>query len=87
VRRLPPEPVFTITPGDYLDWKSKRDYEMQKRAAETRMEQFDAAPREFRRVWDAVADGNMAAYLWDRGVRDFDTAERVKRAMVRRVVR
>lgn len=82
--RLPAEPVVTITPGDYLDAKSERDYERQKRAAEVRMEQFDAQPPEFRRVWDAVCDGDLAAYLWDRGVRDFDTAERVKRAMVRR---
>lgn len=87
MRRLPPEPVVTIVPGDYLDARSARDYEMQKRAAEARMEQFDAQPMEFRRVWDAVADGHMALYLWERGVRDFDTAERAKRAMVRRGAR
>lgn len=84
MRRLPPEPRVVIIPDDYASPKLARYYAQLKRQAEARMEQFDAAPPEFRRVWDAVADGNMANYLWSLGVRDFDTAERMKRAMVRR---
>ena len=78
---MPPEVV--VREGDYLDGRSAWAYERQKAAAEERMARFDAADAVLRRVWDAVSDERMARGLVDRGVRDFETAERVRRVMKR----
>ena len=78
---MPPEVV--VRDGDYLDARSAWAYERQKAAAEERMERFDAAEPVLRRLWDAVSDERLARWLLANGVRDFETAERVRRVMRR----
>lgn len=83
-RRLPPEPVVTVTPGDYLDEASRKKYEQQQAAAIERMEAFDAAPKPLRVLWDALSDEGLARRLYADGVRDVATAERICRLWTRR---
>ncbi|HEX3587775.1 MAG TPA: hypothetical protein VH024_17380 [Candidatus Angelobacter sp.] len=66
-----------------MDARSEREYGIQKEAAEVRMERYDAAPQALRRVWDAVGNEAMARWLYTLGVRDFATAERMKRALTK----
>lgn len=83
-RRLPPELVVIVRPGDYLDADSRKQYELQQAAAIERMEAFDAAPKAIRVLWDALADEGLARVLYSQGVRDVATAERIGRLMIAR---
>lgn len=74
-RRKPVPPIEPIT--GYLDPKSRMDYLRQKMAAEGRMRahdaQDDAAVRD---VFNAVGTASGLMYLWRRGIRTFEDAER-----------
>lgn len=83
-RRLPPEPVVVITPGDYVDEASQEGYEERQAIAIERMEAFDAAPKPLRVLLDALSDEGLARRLYADGVRDVATAERICRLWARR---
>lgn len=84
IRRLPPEPVVVIKPGDYSDPFREAQLAEQKAKAEYDMRQYDAAPPGIRHLWDAVGTQRLACQLWAAGVRDVTTAERVYRLMKER---
>lgn len=75
-RRLPPEPVVLISPGDYLDQTSRLSYLRQKASAEARMTAFDNLPAPLRVLATAAQSIANASTLYRHGVRDFADAER-----------
>jgi hypothetical protein len=77
--------MVIVKPGDYLDAKSRADYERAQVRAVARMAVYDASPPAMRRAWDQNGgDTPSVIRLQAMGLRDLATAERVVRLLAAR---